>query len=449
MRLEEAFSVVPAALPNGFEQFARHLRPEYIQDALGLTGTATIRRRRLPAEAVVWLMIGIALMRSESIERIAALLGVALPSTTRELVARSALTQARQRLGDAPMEYVFSATGAEWAARSAEAHRWRGLSVYAMDGTIIRVPDTRENWDTFGGQVGAGKRAGSAYPTVRVLGLMAARSHVLAAMQFAGYSTGEVTLAKELWPQIPDDSVTLVDRNFLIAGALNTLRADGTNRHWMTRAKSTTRLKTIERLGPGDEWVEIQLSDATRRANPGLPDQWLARAIRYRRKGFRPSVLLTSLRDPQEYPRGELVELYHERWEIELGYDEIKTHMLAREETIRSRTPNCVRQELWAIGLAYNLVRVEMERVADEAGLSPTRISFVNALSMICHAWIIWSTQPLAPGRIPSALLDLRQRLRLFVLPPRRPERAFPRAVKIKMSAYAKKWVRRPRRSTK
>ncbi len=445
MGLEEAFWVVPAALPNGFEQFARHLRPEYIQDALGLTGTATIRRRRLPAEAVVWLLIGIALMRSESIERIAALLGVALPSTTRELVARSALTQARQRLGDAPMEYVFSATGAEWAARSAEAHRWRRLSVYAMDGTTVRVPDTRENWDAFGGQVGTGKRAGSAYPTVRVLGLMAARSHVLAAMQFAGYATGEVTLAKELWSQIPDDSLTLVDRNFLVAGALNELRRDGTNRHWMTRAKSTTRLRTIERLGPGDEWVEIQLSDATRRANPGLPDQWLARAIRYRRKGFRSSVLLTSLRDPQKYPRGEVIELYHERWEIELGYDEIKTHMLAREETIRSRTPSCVRQELWAIGLAYNLVRVEMERAADEAGLSPTRISFVNALSMICHAWVVWSTQPVAPGRIPPALLDLRQQLRLLVLPERRPERTFARAVKIKMSAYAKKWVRRPR----
>jgi hypothetical protein len=447
MRLEAAFAVVPATLPDGFEQFARHLRPEYILDALAVTGTATIRRRRLPAEAVVWLLVGIALMRSESIERIAALLGVALPSTRRELVARSALTQARQRLGDAPMEYIFSATGAEWAARGADAHRWRDLSVYAMDGTTVRVPDTRENWNAFEGQVGAGKRAGSAYPTVRVVGLMAARSHVLAAMQFAGYRTGEVTLAKELWPQIPNDSVTLVDRNFLIAGALNQLCDDGTNRHWLTRAKSTTRLRTLQRLGPGDELVEIQLSDATRRKNPGLPDQWLARAIRYRRKGFRSSVLLTSLKDMKKYPRDEVVELYHERWEIELGYDEIKTHMLAREETIRSRTPSSVRQELWAIGLAYNLVRVEMERAADEAGISPTRISFVNALSMICHAWIVWSTQPLAPGRIPSALLDLRQRLRLLVLPERRHGRTYPRVVKIKMSNYAKKWVRRPRRT--
>ena len=134
----------------------------------------------------------------------------------------------------------------------------------------------------------------------------------------------------------------------------------------------------------------------------------------------------------------------HEHWEIELGYDEIKTHMLAREESIRSRTPDGVRQEVWAIGLAYNLVRREMERAADEAGVRPTRISFVNALSMICHAWIVWSTPPLAPGRIPVALMDLRQRMRLLLLPPRRLKRSFPRVVKIKMSNYDKKWVQRP-----
>jgi hypothetical protein len=447
MRLEDALAVVPAALPGNFDQFARHLRPDWIDDALILTGTATVRRRRLPAEAVIWLLIGIALMRSESIERIATLLGVALPSTTGELVARSALMQARQRLGSAPLEYLFSATGTEWAVRSADGHRWRGLAVYAMDGSTLRVPDTRENWDAFGGHAGNGKRAGSAYPTVRVVGVMAARSHVLSAMRFGPYSTGEVTLARELWQDIPNDSLMLVDRNFLVAVDLNRLVGDGTNRHWMTRAKSTTKLRTIKRFAKGDELVEIELGAATRRANPGLPGRWVCRAVRYQRKGFKPSTLLTSLTDPERYPRDELVELYHERWEIELGYDELKTHMLAREETIRSRTPETVRQELWAIGLAYNLVRVEMERAADEAGVCPTRISFVNALSMICHAWIVWSTQPLAPGRIPSALIDLRQRLRLLLLPERRPKRSYPRVVKLKMSAYEKKWVNRPRSS--
>jgi hypothetical protein len=302
-------------------------------------------------------------------------------------------------------------------------------------------------WAGFGGQVGTATRAGSAYPTLRVLALMAVRSHLLAAVQFDAYSVGEVTLARGLWTELSDNSVTIVDRNFLVAADLTSLNREGKNRHWLTRAKTTVRLRKIERLGKDDELVEIQLSPATRRANPGLPAMWVARAIRYQREGYKPSTLLTSLTDAKQYPAAEIVALYHERWEIELGYDELKTHMLAREETIRSRTPTGVKQELWAIALAYNLVRLEMERAADEAGVAPTRISFVNALSLIGHMWIVWSTHPLAPGRIPAALPDLRQRLRLLLLPERRPERVYPRAVQIKMSNYNKKWVTRPPRN--
>jgi hypothetical protein len=314
-----------------------------------------------------------------------------------------------------------------------------------MDGSTVRVPDTKENWEAFGGQVGSGERAGSAYPTVRVVALMAVRAHLLSAMSFGSYETGEVTLARELWPYLPDDSLIIVDRNFTVAADLTRLQGDQRNRQWLTRAKSTVRLRILEKLGKDDALVEIELSDQTRRKTPGLPQPWVARAIRYKRKGFRLSTLLTSLTDSTKYPRDEVIALYHDRWEIELGYDEIKTHMLDREETIRSKTPQGVRQEVWAIGLAYNLVRVEMERAADEAGVEPTRISFVNALSIIWHAWIVWSTPPLAPGRIPSALADQRARLRLLLLPERRPERAYPRVVKIKMSNYNKKWVNRPR----
>jgi Transposase DDE domain len=165
--------------------------------------------------------------------------------------------------------------------------------------------------------------------------------------------------------------------------------------------------------------VEIELSRDTRRRNPGLPATWVARAIHYRRKGFQPSVLVTSLTDPTKHPRDEVVELYHERWEIELGYDEVKTHMLAREEAIRSRTSEGARQELWGVGLAYNLVRLEMERVAIAAGVPPRRISFVNSLMLLCNAWLVWSAEPLAPGRIPSQLRDLEAQLSLLLLPPR------------------------------
>ena len=165
-----------------------------------------------------------------------------------------------------------------------------------------------------------------------------------------------------------------------------------------------------------------------------MPKTWELRAIHYKRRGFPPSTLLTSLTDAEQYPAKELVALYHERWECELAYDELKTHMLRREEAIRSRTPDGVRQELWGIAIAYNLVRLEMEQAANEAGVPPTRISFVNALMHIIEVVSSLRSQRLALGTIPARLARMRQQLKRLVLPERRTERAYPRAVKIKMS---------------
>jgi hypothetical protein len=146
-------------------------------------------------------------------------------------------------------------------------------------------------------------------------------------------------------------------------------------------------------------------------------------------------VLLTSLTDAERFPADELITLYHERWEIELSFDEVKTELLEREETIRSKSRSAVEQEMWGILLAYNLIRLEMERIADEADVEPTRISFVTALRMIRTEWE-WSWSSHSPGAIPKHLQRLREDIARFVLPLRRPERSYPRAVKIKMSNY-------------
>lgn len=436
MALHEAFECVAEVIPGELKRFQHHIDPVWIEEALEATGTATVRRRRLPADQVVWLVLGMGLLRDDAIERVVDALDLALPGGG-GLVAKSAIAQARQRLGDEPMANLFVTTAAAWAGKSADRHRWRGLALYGADGTTLRVADTAENREAFGGQFAG--RGESAYPLVRMLGVMALRSHLLSALRFADYRTGEVTLAEELWRELPDDSLTIVDRNFLVADHLTSLARTGSNRHWLTRAKSTTRLKTLRRLGKRDELVEIELSDETRRRYPQLPPSWQARAITYQRKGSAPSVLLTSLLNPTQYPAAELVALYHERWEIEIGYDEIKTHMLARQETIRSKTPQGVRQEIWGIAIAYNLVRLEMERAADEAKVEPTRISFVYALSLICREWQRANAPRAAIGNIPRDLATLRLNLKRLVLPPRRSSRSFPRAVKLKMSNYPRK----------
>lgn len=433
MRFEHALEEAARfGVADQLDRLREHLPTEWIEAALEQTGTASIRRRRLPADQVVWLVVAMALFRNEPIERIVDLLGLALPDRDDTPVAKSAVTQARQRLGDEPLAQLFSMTAKTWARRSAEANRWRGLALYGWDGTTMFVPDSPENRREFGGQKAGAGRGESGYPQVRVVAMMALRSHILSAFRFAPYSHGEVTVARDLWLEMPENSLAIVDRNFLVKKDLIALERSG-NRHWLTRTKSNTRWAVIERLGKDDFLAELEVHGA------GLPKTWPIRAIRYKRRGHAVNTLLTSLVDAERYPADEIIALYHERWELELGYDEIKTHLLERREAIRSRSPDGVRQELWGIALAYNLVRVEMERIADEAGVPPTRISFTASLAVIREEIGRMGGDRFAPGTIPSRLQDLRRNLKRLLLPERRTERVFPRAVKIKMSNYPRK----------
>lgn len=418
-----------------FALFAQTLDPRWIEEALGATGAASVRRRKLPAEYVVWLVIGMGLFRDRSIEEVVRHLHLVLPGVDPPSCPRvtgGGIVQARNRLGAQPLETLFATTATAWATASAHEHRWRGLAVYGVDGSHLRVPDTPENDRTFGRPKSSRGRAG--YPQVRMVALMVLRSHLLAGLAVGAYDEGEVTLAAALWPKLPDESLTIVDRGFLSYRLFHQLQASGPQRHWLTRAKQNLQWRVRQRLGPHDRLVDLPIHRTLRRAHPELPDTLPARAIRYHRRGFRPQTLLTSLLDPMAYPAVEIVELYHERWELEVAFDEVKTHTLERAETLRSRAPERIRQELWGLAIGYNLVRLEMQRVATRAALAPPRISYRHALMLIRTFWLTAWLAP--PGALPRRLEALHDECALLILPPRRSQRRFPRAVKIKMSNY-------------
>ena len=437
MRLAESLATIASFTPEKFEDLRRNVAPAWIEEALAATGTATIRRRRLPAPQVVWLVIGMALFRNRSIHDVVSKLNLALPGRSTTVVPSSAI-DARTRLGAEPIAWLFNRSAEQWAHGSADTHRWRGLSVYGVDGSTVRVADTEENRAHFGYSHSA--RGESSYPLVRLVALMALRSHLLAAVRFGPFEKSEHAYASELWASVPDNSLTIVDRGFFAAGILIPLRSGGKNRHWLIRGKKNLKCKFLKQLGTNDRIVEMTVSYEARKKDPALPETWTVRAINYQRKGFQPEILLTTMTDASLFPASEIADIYHERWELELGFDEIKTEMLDREETIRSKSPSAVNQELWGIFLAYNLVRLEMERVADDAKVEPSRISFVGAMRLIIDEWL-WCAIA-SPGAIPRHLRNLRESLTGLVLPPRRSDRSYPRAVKIKMSNYPRK--RRP-----
>jgi hypothetical protein len=263
---------------------------------------------------------------------------------------------------------------------------------------------------------------------------MALRTHILGDMRIGPHDVGEQPLASDLWSELPDDSLTAVDRNFFSASSLIPLERAGRNRHWLRRARKGQSWRIVERFGANDHLVEIDVSPKACRSDASLPPVWRFRAIRYQRKGFPPSCLLTSLLDPAAFPAHDLVALYHERWEIELGYREVKNVMLEREETLRSKHPRTVYQEIWGLALAYNLVRLEMARAALERGVAPARLSFKAAFVLI-RDWFV-TAEFLSPGAIPKTLQALRKDIGEFVLPPRRFRGSYPRAVKVPLSPY-------------
>jgi hypothetical protein len=437
--LTESLEYTAAFTPAAFPTLMKDLDPRWIDEALETTGTATMRHRRLPADRAVWLVLGMAVLRDWSITTIVNQLELAMPSPSGlRTVAPSTIVKARARLGADPIEVLFTRSGDEWAHASADRHRWRGLALYAVDGTTLRVADSDENRAHFGSHDAGAERGISGYPLMRGVVVMAVRSHLLAAATFGPYAVDERAYARTLWSSVPDQSLVLIDRHYLQADVLVPLMTRGRDRHWMTRTKSTTQFRLIRNLGPGDDLVEMEVSHTAREKDPSLPTHFDVRAVRYERKGYRPQCLLTSMVDAERFPAAEVRTLYHERWEIELGFGEIKTDLLERLETIRSKSPVAVAQEMWGILLVYNLVRLEMERIADELDVAPIRISFVAALRSFVELWLLGSKSP-SPGAIPKQLAKIQDRVRRFVLPPRRPERVFPRAVKIKMSNYARK----------
>jgi len=432
--------ILECGVPAAFEQFSEDLDAQWVASALERTGTASIRRRKLPADLVVWLVIAMALFRDRSILEVVTHLKLVMPggaaSSQGGRVVASSVSEARQRVGASPIRSIFEDTGRTWAIPAAAADTWRGLSLFAMDGSTLRIPDNEENEAAFGRP--ASGRSKSGYPQVRMLTLMGVRSHLLLAARMGpcrGKRTGELTLAKDLWQETPGHSLIIVDRGLLSYAPFWKLGQSGEERHWLVRAKKNLRWKVVEELADGSALVELKLSPQSRKEDPSLPRTMRCRAVRYQFEGGEPQTLLTSMLEPERFPASEFVQLYHERWEIENGYDELKTHMLERQEAIRSRTPKGVEQEVWGILLAYNLVRRRMCEAAAQAGVDPTRISFTHSLRLIrvfCTV-LAWTT---APAHLPKRLMDLDMSVPLLVLPERRSERRYPRHVKIKMSNY-------------
>jgi hypothetical protein len=437
--LQEALEATQDLGPRaGIEKFAASLDPQWIPEALAATGTASIRRRKFPAEQVVWLVLGMALYADRSIQAVLDHLGLAFDDGRR--LATSAVTKARYRLGANPVAWLFDRVAQAWS-ETPGVGGYRGFSVYGVDGTHLRVADSDANFEHFGKPGGRGGSGDAGYPQLRLVALLNLSNRLLRAVQAAPFASSEQELARGLWTHIPDNSLTLADRAFANYMTFLELAGDGENRHFLIRIKSNMQFEEIEELSDGSVRALLHPPKHLTQVDPELPGPIEVRIIGYQHEGGELCRLVTTLLSPDAHPARELIELYHDRWEIEIAFDEIKTHMLERKEALRSMKPEGVYQEVWGQLLVYNLVRREMLLTAVEMKLPPARISFRSSLLWIRDLWT--TAWMISPGNVPKSLAQLRNTLRDLILPPRRSKRRYPRHVKIKMSSYPRNRGRR------
>lgn len=414
--LDSALRATQPHVPERLDALASLIDPEWITQALSLTGKASLRRRKLPAEHAVWLVIGLALFRNLPLWQVAQQLALTLDGLP---TAPSAVVQARQRLGEEPLASLFGLL----------TRAWRGvpqadtLRVLAVDGVVWSAPDTLDNREQLGSC--RTQHGPLPWPQVRAVCLMDTVSHELLDARIGGMASGELTLAASL--DGLDHSLTVFDRAYFSAAFLLGWQAQGRERHWLMRAKEKLRHEIVAEFAPGDWLVRLPVSPQARQRDPALPTHWEVRLIEVAVGGKRRR-FLTSLRDAVAHPATVLAGLYRERWEIELGFREIKQSLQATQPVLRSKQAALVRQELWGVLIAYTLLRRWMREMAGHVGVEPRRIGFHTAmhavLNLLCYASLE------SAATLPRQMTHLLEQARFFVLPPRRPDRSCPRVVK-------------------
>jgi len=415
-----------------FSTFTQNIPVEWISSAIQLSNQATIRRRRLPSEQVLWLVLGMALFRNESIDEVARRLNVCAQGLASEaLLARSGLSDARQRLGADPVEWLFKQTGQQWGQERYTDDTWQGLQVFAVDGALLRTPDTPELREHFGSGNTATERQ-TPYPMMRLVALMNVRSHVILDAQLSPYRRSELRLAEEFIASIPNNSVTLFDKGFWGADILLSVANQGQQRHWLIPERKGLVYEEIETYSENDRLLQMKVSAQARKRNPHLPATWRVRAVSYRVNG-KSKTVFTSL--PHEhYSEAQVADLYHERWEIELGFRDIKSSMQNNAITLRSKKIELVYQEVWGMLLTYNIIRREASQAAVSYGRSPSEIRFKPACQFIAAQLIVMAAaHPMS--KTGARLSELRSGVASLFLE-KRPRPSRPRAVKISKTRY-------------
>lgn len=362
---------------------------DIINKALEKTDKADKRKRNMPGHVVIYYVIALALYMEVSYREVLRCLleGIRwlnIANTEIKVTGKSGISQARKRVGSEPIKLLHDELIAPIAVndnkqktKGAWYNKWRLVS---LDGSTLDVADTQENEDAFGRPKGG--RGHSGFPQIRFVSLVENGSHVLFGSRMAGYSTGEKGLAKEVAGFLDKEMLCLADRGFYSYKFWEQCMSSGAELLW--RVKKNFQLPCLRRFRDGSYLSRVYPSTKDKRHDRCGID---VRVVEYTLNAainaepiYR---LITTILKPKDAPAKELAAIYHERWEIESAFDELKTHLRGAKIVLRSKRPDLVIQEFYGLLMAHYAIRGIMHQAALKGDIDPDKLSFVHSVRVI------------------------------------------------------------------
>jgi hypothetical protein len=364
---------------------ARFVPADVVDAVLRDTGRPAWRARQLLPRVMVYYVMALTLYARASYdavlrELVEGLRWLRWDGAAPGLACKSAITQARVRLGEAPLRELFRRLAQPLAEPGTPGAWYRGRRLVSFDGTTLDVPDLPELERAFG-RPGT-SRGHSGFPQLRLLALLETGTHAIFAAATAGCASGEVPLARAVLAHLGPGMLCLADRNFLGYALWRDAAATGADLLW--RVRGGIVLPCLQRLDDGSYLSRLYpTSQHRRRDRDGL----VVRVVEYRLPGVpggdQVYRLVTTLLDPAAAPARDLAALYHERWEDEAVLKEVKVTLPGGPLMLRSRRPDLVRQELYGLLLTQFAIRQLMYESRCRAPCDPDTLSFVHTVEII------------------------------------------------------------------
>ena len=360
--------------------------PALVDEVISQVGRTEQRHRSLPARVMAYFSIAMALYSEGSYEDVLAQLtdGLSWASGWQETYpppSKSAIFQARARLGSEPLAALFARVAQPLGGPATPGVWLAGRRLVAVDGTCLDVADTTPNAEFFD-RPGVNKGEQAAFPQARVVALAECGTHAVFAARVGPYTQSEATLTDALTDRLEPGMLLLADRGLFSYALWRKAIGTGADLLWRVRTdKAGPKPIHLQDLSDGSWLAQLRRSTpaAARREDP-----MLVRVIDYSIQDERDNPttyrLFTTMLDPAEVSAVDLAAAYTQRWEIELAFDELKTHQRGPRTVLRSKSPDLVLQEIWGHLCCHYAIRSLMAEAAEYSGHDPDRVSFVAAL---------------------------------------------------------------------